>query len=81
MYIIICQDQCKFKSTTLLCEIENFHNVRHQILPQIVRRQIHTIGHGICDKKFLTPPPIRICPLFDELKQAEKLKSHESKEE
>ena len=22
--------------------------------------------HGTCDIKILTPPPIRICPLFDE---------------
>ena len=29
MYIIIYQDQDKFKSTTLLCDIENFHNLRH----------------------------------------------------
>ena len=66
-----CQDQGKFKSTPLLYDIENFHNVRHQKLPQIVRRQKHKIEHGTCDKKFLTPPPIRICPLFDELKKGD----------
>ena len=61
----------KFKSTTLLCDIENFHNVRHQKLPQIMRRPKHKIEHGTSDKKFLTPLPIRICPHFDELKKGD----------
>ena len=34
-----------------------------------MRRQKHKIEHGTCDKKFLTPPPIRTCPLLDEPKK------------
>ena len=34
-----------------------------------MKRQKHKIEHGTCDKEFLTPPPIRICPLFNELKK------------
>ena len=36
---------------------------------QIVWGQKHKNKHGTWDKKNLTPPPIRICPLFDELKK------------
>ena len=36
---------------------------------QIVWKQKHQSGHGTCDKKILTPPSIRICPLFGELKK------------
>ena len=32
-------------------------------------RQKHKNEHGTWDKKNLTPPPIRISPLFDELKK------------
>ena len=38
---------------------------------QIVWRQKHKNEHGTWDKKNLTPPPIRICPLFDELKKGD----------
>ena len=38
---------------------------------QIVWRQKHQREHGACDKKFLTPPSIRLCPLFDELKKGD----------
>ena len=38
---------------------------------QIVWKQKHQSGHGTCDKKILTPPSIRICPLFGELKKRE----------
>ena len=38
---------------------------------QIVWKQKHQREHGTCDKKILTPPSIRICPLFDELKKGE----------
>ena len=34
-------------------------------------RQKHKNKHGTWDKKNLTPPPIRICPLFDELKKGD----------
>ena len=38
---------------------------------QIVWKQKHQSGHGTCDKKILTPPSIRICPLFGELKKGD----------
>ena len=38
---------------------------------QIVWKQKHQREHGTCDKKILTPPSIRICPLFDELKKGD----------
>ena len=38
-------------------------------LVQTVWRQKHKNEHWTWDKKKLTPPPIRICPLFDELKK------------
>ena len=34
-------------------------------------RQKHKNEHGTWDKKNLTPPPIRISPLFDELKKGD----------
>ena len=34
-------------------------------------KQKHKSEHGTCDKKILTPPSIRICPLFDELKKGD----------
>ena len=61
----------KFKSTTLLKDIENFHNVRLQERLQIVWKQKHKSEHGTWDKKILTPPPIKICPLFDEPKKGD----------
>ena len=61
----------KFKSTTLLQDIENFQNVRLQERLQIVWKQKHKSEHGTWDKKILTPPPIRICPLFDEPKKGD----------
>ena len=39
-----------------------------QKMPQIVWKKKHQSEHGTCDKKILTPPSIRICPLFGELK-------------
>ena len=54
---------------TLLQDIENFHKVRLQERLQIVWNQKHKSEHGTCDKKIMTPPPIRICPLFDKLKK------------
>ena len=56
------------KSSTLLHDIENLHYVRPQKMLQIVWKQKHQREHGTCDKKILTPPSIRICPLFDEKK-------------
>ena len=38
---------------------------------QIVWRQKHKNEHGTWDKKNLTPPSIKICPLFDELKKGD----------
>ena len=38
---------------------------------QIVWRQKHKNENGTWDKKNLTPPPIRICPLFDKLKKGD----------
>ena len=38
---------------------------------QIVWKQKHQSEHGTCDKKILTPPSIRICPLFGELKKGD----------
>ena len=56
----------RFKSTTtILQDIENFHNVRLQEMLQIVWKQKHKSEHGTWDN----PSPIRICPLFDELKK------------
>ena len=58
---------------TLLQDIENFHKVRLQERLQIVWKQKHKSEHGTCDKNILTPPliltppSIRICPLFGEL--------------
>ena len=60
-----------FKSTTLLQDIDNFHKVRHQKLPQIVRRQKHKSEHGTCDKKILTPPSIKVSPLSDKAKKGD----------
>ena len=34
-------------------------------------RQKHKNEHGTWDKKNLTPPSIKICPLFDELKKGD----------
>ena len=59
------------KSSTLLHDIENLHYVRPQKMLQIVWKQKHQREHGTCDKKILTPPSIRICPLFDELKKGD----------
>ena len=56
---------------TLLQDIENFHKVRLQERLQIVWNQKHKSEHGTCDKKIMTPPPIRICPLFDKLKKGD----------
>ena len=56
---------------TLLQDIENFHKVRLQERLQIVWNQKHKSEHGTCDKKIMTPPPIRICPLFDKLKNGD----------
>ena len=36
---------------------------------QIEWKQKHKSEHGTCDKKILTPPSIKICPLFDEAKK------------
>ena len=36
---------------------------------QIVWKQKHQSEHGTCDKKILTSPSIKICPLFGELKK------------
>ena len=47
--------------------MENLHYVRPQKMLQIVWKQKHQSKHGTCDKKILTPPSIRICPLFGEL--------------
>ena len=38
---------------------------------QIVWKQKHQSGHGTCDKKILTPPSIRMCPHFYELKKGD----------
>ena len=38
---------------------------------QIVWKHKHQREHGTCDKKILTPPSIRICPLFGELKKGD----------
>ena len=59
------------KSSTLLHDIENLHYVRPQKMLQIVWKQKHQREHGTCDKKILTPPSIRICPLFGELKKGD----------
>ena len=59
------------KSSTLLHDIENLHYVRPQKMLQIVWKQKHQSEHGTCDKKILTPPSIRICPLFGELKKGD----------
>ena len=42
-----------------------------QEIHQIVWKQKHKSEHGTCDKKILTPPSKRICPLFDELKKVD----------
>ena len=52
-------------------DIENLHYVRPQKMLQIVWKQKHQREHGTCDKKILTPPSIRICPLFGELKKGD----------
>ena len=59
------------KSSTLLHDLENLHYVRPLKMLQIVWKQKHQSGHGTCDKKILTPPSIRICPLFGELKKGD----------
>ena len=59
------------KSSTLLNDIENLHYVRPQKMLQIVWKQKHQSEHGTCDKKILTPPSIRIFPLFGELKKGD----------
>ena len=38
---------------------------------QIVWKQKHQSEHGTCDKKVLTPPSIRMCPIFGELKKGD----------
>ena len=55
----------------LLHDIENLHYVRPQKMLQIVLKQKHQSQHGTCDKKILTPPSIRICPIFGELKKGD----------
>ena len=50
-------------------DLETFHDVRPQEMLQIVRKQQHKSEHWTCDKKILTPPSKRICPLFDEVKK------------
>ena len=57
------------KSSTLSNDIETLHNVRPQKLLPIVWKQKHQSEHRTCDKKILTPPSIRIFPLFGELKK------------
>ena len=59
------------KSSTLLHDLENLLYVRPLKMLQIVWKQKHQSGHGTCDKKILTPPSIRICPLFGELKKGD----------
>ena len=48
-----------------------FHSARPQDMLQIEWRQKDKIEYGMCDKKILTPPSIKICPLFDELKDGD----------